>query len=157
MADGIELSFRKHHRENMRKALKLMADIDISKAECKEILSKIEDVHIVYPRIERNEDFDRYEAEILSDKYPELKPEVIKKCQDFTFEESYKDTDRETYQTMESFIHNLNTMQSRAGSQTVFSSINFGLDRRPEAKMAIKNYLLAAENGLGRHETPIFP
>ncbi len=66
-------------------------------------------------------------------------------------------TDRMTYQAMESFIHNLNTMHSRAGAQVPFSSINFGTDTRSEGRMVIKNFLLATDAGLGRGETPIFP
>ena len=77
------------------------------------------------------------------------------------FEESYKTainkTDRATYQAMEAFIHNLNTMHSRAGAQVPFSSINFGTDVSPEGRMVIKNYLLATDAGLGHGETPIFP
>ena len=42
-----------------------------------------------------------------------------------------KVTDRETYQAMEGFVHNLNTMHSRAGAQTPFSSINYGTDTLP--------------------------
>ena len=66
-------------------------------------------------------------------------------------------TDRSTYQAMEAFIHNLNTMHSRAGAQVPFSSVNFGTDTSPEGRMVIKNYLLATEAGLGHGETPIFP
>ena len=77
------------------------------------------------------------------------------------FEESYKiainKTDRATYQAMEAFIHNLNTMHSRAGAQVPFSSVNFGTDTSPEGRMVIKNYLLATDAGLGHGETPIFP
>ena len=77
------------------------------------------------------------------------------------FEESYKNamnkTDRATYQAMEAFIHNLNTMHSRAGAQVPFSSINFGTDVSPEGRMVTKNYLLATDAGLGHGETPIFP
>ena len=77
------------------------------------------------------------------------------------FEEAYKlamkKTDRSTYQAMEAFIHNLNTMHSRAGAQVPFSSVNFGTDVSPEGRMVIKNYLLATEAGLGHGETPIFP
>lgn len=68
-----------------------------------------------------------------------------------------KYTDIATYQAMESFIHNLNTMHSRAGAQTPFSSINYGMATSPEARMVIKNLLLATEAGLGNGETPIFP
>lgn len=67
------------------------------------------------------------------------------------------DTDRATFQAMEALIHNLNTMHSRAGAQTPFSSINYGMDTSPEGQMVIKNVLLAQEAGLGFGETPIFP
>ena len=66
-------------------------------------------------------------------------------------------TDRETYQAMEGFVHNLNTMHSRAGAQTPFSSINYGMDTSPEGRMVMKNVMLATEAGLGGGETPIFP
>ncbi|WP_196603140.1 anaerobic ribonucleoside triphosphate reductase [Pectinatus frisingensis] len=67
------------------------------------------------------------------------------------------ETDAATYQAMEAFIHNLNTMNSRAGAQVPFSSVNYGTDVSPEGRMAIKNLLLATADGLGKNETPIFP
>ena len=66
-------------------------------------------------------------------------------------------TKRDTYQAMEGFIHNLNTMHSRAGAQVPFSSINYGLDTSWEGRLAIEQLLLATEAGLGNGETPIFP
>ncbi|MCC8180098.1 MAG: anaerobic ribonucleoside-triphosphate reductase, partial [Planctomycetes bacterium] len=54
-------------------------------------------------------------------------------------------------------IHNLNSMHSRAGAQTPFSSINYGTDTSPEGRMVIRNILRATESGLGLGETPIFP
>ena len=77
------------------------------------------------------------------------------------FEKAYEianaKTDRATYQAMEAFVHNLNTMHSRAGAQVPFSSINFGTDVSPEGRMVTKNYLLSVDAGLGKNETPIFP
>ena len=70
---------------------------------------------------------------------------------------AWKQTDRETYQAMEGFVHNLNTMHSRAGAQTPFSSINYGTDTSPEGRMVIRNILMAEDAGLGFGETPIFP
>jgi ribonucleoside-triphosphate reductase len=58
---------------------------------------------------------------------------------------------------MEGFIHNLNTMHSRAGAQVPFTSINFGTDTTPEGRLATKMVLEAIWNGLGKGETPIFP
>ena len=66
-------------------------------------------------------------------------------------------TDKETFQAMEALIHNFNTMHSRAGAQTPFSSINYGTDTSEEGRMIVKNVLLATQKGLGRSETPIFP
>ena len=66
-------------------------------------------------------------------------------------------TTRDTYQAMEGFIHNLNTMHSRAGAQVPFSSINYGTDTSWEGRLAIEQLMLATEAGLGHGETPIFP
>ena len=74
-----------------------------------------------------------------------------------SYEKAMQKTDRATQQAMEAFIHNLNTMHSRAGAQVPFSSINFGTDTSSEGRMVTKNYMLAAEAGLGHGETPIFP
>ena len=70
---------------------------------------------------------------------------------------AYHKTIRDTYQAMEGFIHNLNTMHSRAGAQVPFSSINYGTDTSWESRLAIEQLLLATEAGLGQGETPIFP
>lgn len=72
-------------------------------------------------------------------------------------ETSNEDTERETLQAMEGFIHNLNTMHSRAGAQVPFTSINFGTDTTPAGRLVSKYLLVATENGLGKGETPIFP
>ncbi len=81
----------------------------------------------------------------------------LKKIFTKSYDTAMAKTNRDTYQAMEAFIHNLNTMHSRAGAQVPFSSINFGTDTSPEGRMVMKNYLLALDNGLGHHETPIFP
>ncbi|MBR3324149.1 anaerobic ribonucleoside triphosphate reductase [Candidatus Saccharibacteria bacterium] len=70
---------------------------------------------------------------------------------------SNEDVERETFQAMEGFIHNLNTMHSRAGAQVPFTSINFGTDTSPAGRLVSKYLLEATENGLGKGETPIFP
>lgn len=83
--------------------------------------------------------------------------EEVKRLFKVAYEKALAKTDRETYQAMEAFIHNLNTMHSRAGAQVPFSSINFGTDTSAEGRMVVRNYLLATDSGLGNHETPIFP
>ena len=83
--------------------------------------------------------------------------ETLERLFEMALDKAHKKTNRITYQAMEAFVHNLNTMHSRAGAQVPFSSINFGTDTSPEGRMVIENYLLAVEAGLGHSETPIFP
>ncbi len=81
----------------------------------------------------------------------------LKRLFELSYHKALKKTDRITYQAMEAFVHNLNTMHSRAGAQVPFSSINFGTDTSREGRMVIENYLKAVDAGLGHSETPIFP
>ena len=83
--------------------------------------------------------------------------DVLKAAHRFSAENAAEQTDRETYQAMEALVHNLNTMNSRAGAQVPFSSLNYGTDTSPEGRMVIRNLLTATEAGLGGGETPIFP
>ena len=83
--------------------------------------------------------------------------EQLKRMFEMSINKALDKTDKRTYQAMEAFVHNLNTMHSRAGAQVPFSSINFGTDTSSEGRMITKNYMLAAEAGLGHGETPIFP
>ena len=72
-------------------------------------------------------------------------------------EASNEDVEKETLQAMEGFVHNLNTMHSRAGAQVPFTSINFGTDTSASGRLVSLDLLQATENGLGKGETPIFP
>jgi len=83
--------------------------------------------------------------------------ENLKKAFNKAYQKALAKTNRTTFQAMEAFVHNLNTMHSRAGAQVPFSSINFGTDTSSEGRMVIENFLLATEEGLGKGETPIFP
>jgi ribonucleoside-triphosphate reductase len=66
-------------------------------------------------------------------------------------------TKEETFQAMEGFIYNLNTMHSRAGAQVPFSSVNLGTDTTEAGRMVTECFLHAYEKGLGKGESPLFP
>lgn len=83
--------------------------------------------------------------------------EEAERIQDYTFRTASRETEKKTHQAMEALVHNLNTMQSRAGSQVPFSSINYGTCTTAEGRMVTKNLLLATKEGLGDGETSIFP
>ena len=61
------------------------------------------------------------------------------------------------HQSMEAFIHNMNTIHSRGGNQVVFSSINYGTDTSAEGRCIIRELLNSTYRGVGNGETAIFP
>ncbi|MBR6408554.1 MAG: anaerobic ribonucleoside triphosphate reductase [Clostridia bacterium] len=154
LAPGIVKTFRRLYRQNMQKALQFRSDCELSDDKAKEIQRTILGEGIPL-RLEEYKDYMKRETELLAGLG--VDPAEIEKCQKLALEDSLKETDRAAYQAMEALIHNLNTMHSRAGAQTPFSSINYGMDTTPEGRMIIKNVLLAHEAGLGNGETPIFP
>lgn len=83
--------------------------------------------------------------------------QIIEKVHKQACQTALRESEEATYQAMEAFIHNLNTMNSRAGAQVPFSSVNYGTDTSAEGRMVIKNLLKATMAGLGNGETPIFP
>ena len=142
MAPGVKKTFKKQFKQMLYDFLDLdgfLGEIDFEK-----LVRIINDINSI--EFDVKELFKEY---ITSDRLEEI---FIK-----AYEKATAKTDRITYQAMEAFIHNLNTMHSRAGAQVPFSSVNFGTDTSPEGRMVIKNFLLAADAGLGNGETPIFP
>ena len=89
--------------------------------------------------------------------YEEITADEALRAHRYAVKAGTSNTDKATYQAMEALIHNLNTMNSRAGAQVPFSSLNYGTDTSPEARMVIRNLLSATSAGLGDGETPIFP
>lgn len=154
MAGGVAKSFEKAYRQNLRKSLELLLDQDFS-AEIDQTCEVIHKEHQMKPALNRMEQYIKVERDYLKKFVGDA--DVLEKAQSFAAKKTEIETDRITYQAMEAFVHNLNTMHSRAGAQTPFSSINYGTDTSPEGRMVIKNLLLATEAGLGNGETPIFP
>ncbi|EAH9416058.1 anaerobic ribonucleoside triphosphate reductase [Campylobacter lari] len=81
----------------------------------------------------------------------------LKQVNAYAYKRALKQTQDATFQAMEALIHNLNTMNSRAGAQVPFSTLNYGTDTSFEGQMVIENLLKATMRGLGNGETPIFP
>lgn len=154
LAPGVVKTYRRKYRHNLEKAIELFGGPVLTDAQLKKIqnsiLEKGQDL-----RLEETEAYCKTEAKELEKLG--VDKTTIKKAQKFAVERSAQETDRACFQAMEALIHNLNTMHSRAGAQTPFSSINYGTDTSPEGRMVIKNVLLAQEAGLGSGETPIFP
>ena len=142
MAPGVLKTFKKQYKTAVNELLEFTG------------FDTFVNLNKIYEKIEKLEsiEFDLSYLEDCTKKSDKVR-EVFAKA----YEIALRKTDRRTYQAMEAFVHNLNTMHSRAGAQVPFSSINFGTDTSPEGRMVMKNYLLSVDAGLGRNETPIFP
>ena len=154
MADGVKKTYAARYTQNIARALSLLAGVENEAEIAKEIRNEILEKYDLKPILANDNSYQEKELELLLN-YTDK--ETAEKVQAFAAKNAEKETDRATYQAMEALIHNLNTMNSRAGAQTPFSSINYGTDTSPEGRMVIKNVLLAQEAGLGNGETPIFP
>jgi len=155
MAEGVKKTFIKLYRQNMAKALMLAKRIDDPEADVKKIIKKIKKETGFVPTLESNEKYLSLERPELINLYGDTGD--IEQIQETALHFAKKETNRATYQAMEALIHNLNTMHSRAGAQTPFSTINYGMDTSPEGRMVMENVMLATEAGLGNGETPIYP
>lgn len=92
----------------------------------------------------------------------DVKDYIKAETKDLTGDKKYvqlaiNNTVNRVHQSMEAFIHNMNTIHSRGGNQVVFSSINYGTDTSAEGRCIIREMLLSTERGVGNGETPIFP
>lgn len=154
MAGGVKKTYRKRYLQNVARALELLTDIEEPQAFVKSYAAAIQQETGLIPCLANNNGYQEAEIQKLSER---LTADQIATVQAFAKKNAYQETNRATYQAMEALIHNLNTMNSRAGAQTPFSSINYGTDTTPEGRMVIENVLLAEEAGLGNGETPIFP
>ncbi len=154
LAPGVRKTYMQNYRDLMLSACSLLCDEDGIKEKAEEMFKALEEKGIV-PTLADELEYMKNEKEQLMGMG--ISEDVVDKMQSFAREKAIKDTDHMTFKAMVALIHNLNTMHSRAGAQTPFSSINYGMDTSAEGRMVMKNVMLATEQGLGKGETPIFP
>ena len=155
LALGVKKSYKKLYKNNLIKALEMLAGADEAEKDALSLIEKMHEISGEYAAIEDSEAFLAAQSSVLNEY---LKDEALtEKVIAFVKRYTLKEIDRTTFQAMEALVHNLNTMHSRAGAQIPFSSINYGTDTTPEGRLVIKNVLLATDKGLGNGETPIFP
>ena len=160
MAPGVCKTFRKQYFEQLAAFFRAVFNMNLNDAQ---LLSK--EIRRSIPleiTLSNCEEFKKLLVEFLpehqaSRNYQRISPTQAGRAHDFAVEAAADATDKATFQAMEAFVHNLNTMNSRAGAQVPFSSVNYGTDTSVEARMVIRNLLNATMDGLGNGETPIFP
>ena len=153
LAPGVAKTYIKRYRSNLASLIEVMdcpAHADAARAAYK-VLAEQD----LYPNLDQCPAYHEAEKKLMLEAgVPE---DIFVKAQAFSVKKATEETDKATYQAMEALLHNLNTMHSRAGAQTPFSSINYGMDTSTEGRMIMKNILLVTEAGLGNGETAIFP
>lgn len=142
LAPGVLKTFKKQLKQTVYDFLDLDGFIGVINID--RIIREIDKIESIEVNLEEFSDYQKGSDRIK---------EIFKLAN----EKALQKTDRATQQAMEAFVHNLNTMHSRAGAQVPFSSVNFGTDISPEGRMVTRNLLLATDRGLGNGETPIFP
>ena len=153
LAPGVAKTYKKRYRSNLTSLIEVM-DCAAHAKKTKEIFQTLTAENL-FPTLDGSQAYtDREKALLIEAGVPE---EILDKIQSFSAKKATEETDKATYQAMEALLHNLNTMHSRAGAQTPFSSINYGMDTSTEGRMVMKNMLLVTEAGLGNGETAIFP
>ena len=155
LAEGVRKTYRRLYKKHLAEAVDLLSDFEDSRAFAQETLEKVERETGVWASLAMDEAFESAVHAALIE--AGLDEATAQRALSYAVKHASADTDRTSFQAMEALVHNLNTMHSRAGAQTPFSSVNYGMDTSPEGRMIIKNILLATEEGLGSGETPIFP
>lgn len=134
LAPFVKMSFTKHYKDGLKYVDKF--HIDVRKGE---IDYEIEHM------LDNPEDYSIEDSE-----YEAYSPTAYKYARDML--------EKEGLQAAQGLYHNLNTLESRAGSQLPFTSLNFGRDTSPEGRLITKWLLQASIDGIGKyHRTPIFP
>lgn len=101
-------------------------------------------------------DFNKYEGLLdynnlsIEDDFYKSFPEAYEYAMDML--------EKEGKQAAQGLYHNLNTLESRQGSQVPFTSINLGRDTSVEGRLVTKWIMEASLDGIGQHHlTSIFP
>lgn len=160
MAPGVAKTYRKQYYKALVYYFNAMLDMKLEDASL--LCKKIEQTLPIKISMSTTDKFGKLLVDFLpkhqrEHNYQEINEQTTQMAHKFAINTAWNETNAATYQAMEAFIHNLNTMNSRAGAQVPFSSINYGTDTSPEGRMAMRNLLLATDAGLGDGETPIFP
>ena len=160
MAPGVAKTYRKQYYKALGYYFNAMLDMKLEDASL--LCKKIEQTLPIKISMSTADKFGKVLVDFLpkhqrEHNYQKINEQTTQMAHKFAINTAWNETNAATYQAMEAFIHNLNTMNSRAGAQVPFSSINYGTDTSPEGRMAMRNLLLATDAGLGDGETPIFP
>ena len=160
MAPGVDKTYRKAYFSALAQYLQIL--LGFSHKDAQALVQELSR--------ELGKDFALYDTQAYGEKVVQWLPQhqqengfqaisaqQAEAAHNYAVEKAEEDTNGACWQAMEALIHNLNTMNSRAGAQVPYSSLNYGTDTSPQGRMVIRNLLLATKAGLGDGGMPIFP
>ena len=160
MAPGIDKTYRKAYFSSLRQYWQIL--LDFSHDDAMALEEEVKEQLGTDLALTRTDAFGEALIQWLPRHQVEkgfqpISPEEAKASHQYAVRQAEEETDAACWQAMEALIHNLNTMNSRAGAQVPYSSLNYGTDTSPQGRMVIRNLLKATEAGLGDGGMPIFP
>jgi ribonucleoside-triphosphate reductase len=128
MAEGVRKTFIRLYRQNLSKLIMLWRAAELPEGEpavpedpeddVRAVIASVRETTGLFPSLEGCDPYFEAELPLLTERFGDR--DMLAKAQKTAHYHASKETDRATYQAMEAFIHNLNTMHSRAGAQTPF-------------------------------------
>ena len=160
MAPGIDKTYRKAYFSSLRQYWQIL--LDFSHDDAMALEEEVKEQLGTDLALTRTDAFGEALIQWLPRHQVEkgfhpISTEEAKASNQYAVRQAEEETDAACWQAMEALIHNLNTMNSRAGAQVPYSSLNYGTDTSPQGRMVIRNLLKATEAGLGDGGMPIFP
>lgn len=140
MADGVRKSYEILFKENILKS-SLFLDNGFNETQYNNILSE----NNVIPKL-YNHEIDKHLSLFFNQK---------------SIDQIYKITEKDiydlTYQSIETFLYNLNSIDIKSGRYLPVSTINYGTDTSNEGRLVIDILLEVTKRGIGNGQIPIFP
>ncbi|MBN1776581.1 MAG: anaerobic ribonucleoside triphosphate reductase [Clostridiales bacterium] len=149
MAPGIKKTYGKRFRGNLARALELTLDVEDAAGRAQAMLGELEAETGKRLGLATDAAFDKALKTKLKT-FGDIGKETLDRIAEFARGHAEEETEQAAHQAMEAFVHSLNATSTPA-------AVNYGLDTSPEGRMAARSLLLAAEEGLGGGETPLYP
>ncbi len=123
LAVGVSKTHRRLFKKHMAEAIDLLCDVADERELAESVLASVEEATGEWASLDMSDEFRTQLEQQLS--AAGIAEDTIAAIIGYSKKNAARDTDRATFQAMEALVHNLNTMHSRAGAQTPFSSVNY--------------------------------
>src|SRR5699024_1864873 len=131
-AEGVRKTYRRLYKKHLAEAADLLMGLEDARTFAQDALDRAEERTGAFASLRMDEGFEAVVREELMGAGADRA--TADRAMEYAAKNATADTDRTTFQAMEALVHNLNTMHSRAGAQTPFSSVNYGMDTSPEGR-----------------------